>query len=284
MLSNLQMTVCLAMIVRDEEAVIRRCLTSTRGLIDRHCIVDTGSNDATLEEIERHTNSPGEVHRRAWRSFGDNLTEALALARGKADWVLRLDADMEIEYLHPAMTDWLANDPDPTTDAWQVEVVEHWGSYRLPLLVRGSLDWRYEGVTHEYLAPARKQRALLGLTVRHHADGSARQEKFERDRGLLEAELARDPENARTIFYLAQTYRDLGDTDRAIELYQTRASMNGWEEESWYAEYQAAKLSDDLDALLAVHTRRPWRHEPLKAAAALVSRDSKDDVLFLEAA
>jgi glycosyltransferase involved in cell wall biosynthesis len=49
------MTVGIAMIVRDEEAVLARCLDAVRDLVDELVIVDTGSVDATREIACRYT-------------------------------------------------------------------------------------------------------------------------------------------------------------------------------------------------------------------------------------
>ena len=43
--------VCLNMIVKNEAAVIARCLASVRPLIDSWAIVDTGSSDGTQEIV-----------------------------------------------------------------------------------------------------------------------------------------------------------------------------------------------------------------------------------------
>jgi hypothetical protein len=59
--------------------------------------------------------------------------------------------------------------------------------------------------------------------------------------------------------------------------------MNSFEEEAWYAAYQAAKLSGNVTDLLKCYERRPWRAEPLWAAADIVNTIAHDDVLFLEA-
>ena len=59
--------------------------------------------------------------------------------------------------------------------------------------------------------------------------------------------------------------------------------MNSFEEEAWYAAYQAAKLSRNVTDLLKVYERRPWRPEPLWAAADIVRDTEHSDVLFLEA-
>src|SRR3954467_653686 len=86
--------VCLNMIVRDESAVIERCLASVRPHVDHWVIVDTGSMDDTIERIRRAMDPvPGDVFERPWRDFGHNRTEALELARNRADYVLFIDAD-----------------------------------------------------------------------------------------------------------------------------------------------------------------------------------------------
>ena len=43
------------MIVKNEEAVIGRCLESVQGMVDEIIIVDTGSEDRTKEIVERYT-------------------------------------------------------------------------------------------------------------------------------------------------------------------------------------------------------------------------------------
>lgn len=99
--------------------------------------------------------------------------------------------------------------------------------YRIRRLVSGSVAWRYEGVTHEYLtADTRHRQANLdALVIEDFYDGGSRRDKFERDARLLSAEMERDPTNTRTVFYLAQTMRDRGSTEEAIALYERRAGM-----------------------------------------------------------
>ena len=87
----------------------------------------------------------------------------------------------------------------------------------------------------------------------------------------------------RAVFYSAECLRFLGCLPQAIELYQQRASMNSFEEEAWYAQYQAAKLSRNVTDLLKAFERRPWRAEPLWAAIDIVRDTEHTDVLFLEA-
>ena len=91
-------TICLVMIVRNEAAVIRRCLESVKPLIEHWVICDTGSTDDTPEAIRQTLSGiPGTMHQVPWVDFGHNRTEALKLARGKADYHL-LIGDEEVWY------------------------------------------------------------------------------------------------------------------------------------------------------------------------------------------
>jgi glycosyltransferase involved in cell wall biosynthesis len=91
-------TLCLNMIVKNETAVLLRCLASVRPFIHSWVIVDTGSTDGTQELIRRElADLPGELHERPWRDFGTNRSEALELAHGKADYLLIMDADEVLE-------------------------------------------------------------------------------------------------------------------------------------------------------------------------------------------
>ena len=92
-------SICLCMIVRDEAAVIERCLRSVRGLIQTWVICDTGSTDQTSELDRKSARGiPGELHQCHWVNFGHNRTELMERAYGKADYLLLIDADMTITY------------------------------------------------------------------------------------------------------------------------------------------------------------------------------------------
>ncbi|MEV6582150.1 glycosyltransferase [Streptomyces sp. NPDC051582] len=270
-------TICLCMIVKNESAVIERCLDSVRDLIDTWVISDTGSTDGTQELIRSALRGiPGELHEEPWTDFGHNRSLNIAHARGKADYLLLLDADLVLRRTGPL--------PPLTAQSY---MLRHEGTteYRIKRLVRGDLPWRYEGVTHEYLtcdAPGEYderpgfQENLDALFIEDHADGGSRHDKFERDARLLGAELEKDPSNTRTVFYLAQTMRDMGDTAAAIRLYRRRAAMGGWAEEAYYALLQAGVLSAEsgdwpaaMDALSQAWESRPTR---LEACYELASR------------
>jgi glycosyltransferase involved in cell wall biosynthesis/predicted GH43/DUF377 family glycosyl hydrolase len=262
-------TIGLCMIVRNESAVIERCLDSVRPLIDTWTICDTGSDDDTPALIERAlADLPGRLYRRPWVDFGHNRSELAELARGSADYLLLIDADMTL----------VRNGPLPHLDA-DAYLLRHLGQleYAVPRLVRGDRRWWFEGATHEYLATEGPftQELLETLAIEHYGDSGTRDEKFNRDVQLLEAAIARDGGDARSTFYLAQTLREGGQPARAIEFYRRRVELGGWDQEVFYAAYQLGVLVGhrDPDAaiplLLDAHELRPGRAEPLYELARL---------------
>ena len=262
--------ICLNMIVRDEARVIERCLASVRPYIDAWVIVDTGSADATPALVERAmAGVPGELHRRPWRDFGHNRTEAMHLARGRGDYLLFIDADETLSA--PDGFAW----PNLGAPAYHLHAEYGATRYSRPALLDARLEWRWEGVLHEYPvatpAVAFAQLDWPRIVVRQDGARSRDPRKLEKDARVLREALEREPQNARYAFYLAQTYRNAGDLQRAREAYWRRFQMAGWEEETWYAAYQVARLTERMGAsaadvqaayLLAFH-QRPTRAEPL---------------------
>lgn len=277
------------MIVGDDYAGLERAVASVTGFVDAVYLVCSHDAKRARARAAKPLSRAGELehvalsaYARPFDDYGRARTAALEVAAaGSHTWTLMLDADMTAEW-HPELESWLAADPYPEVGAWTVTVRESGIEYQLPLLTRRAAPAMYRGAVHEYLEHGGAGRPLLGLVVTHHADGTHREGKLERDLELMRGGLvAREP---RAVYYSAQAYRDLGDTERAVALYRLRAGLEGWDEETWHAAYQAAKLSGDVPELIRVWSSRPWRHEPLSAAAELVKRDERAELdrLFRE--
>ena len=259
--------ICLCMIVKNEEKVLARALQSVRGLIDYWVICDTGSTDATPAVVLDNLNGiPGELHRVEWVNFGHNRTQVLEMARDKADYLLIIDADMIVrvqgDFKHKLHLDYYEIRYEGPLD------------YTQPMLLSGHHHWQYVGVTHEYLYAETAQTwdFLPELSLLHLADGGMRADKFERDIQLLTDALEQTPGDLRNMFYLAQSYRDLGRPHEALHWYRARVAGGiGWQEEHWYAQYQVGLMLQQsgaewpfvLEAFLEAHAARPWRLEPV---------------------
>ena len=235
-------------------------------------ISDTGSTDGTQDLIRKVLDGvPGELHEGLWVDFGHNRTRNIRLAHGRADYLLTLDADHVLRQDAPL--------PRLTAGSYMLRYDGPGAQHRFKHLMRGDWLWRYEGVTHEYPCTDEPdtQENLGALVIEDQADGGCRSDKFERDARLLRRELDRDPDNPRTVFYLANTERDLGHTEEAIALYERRAGMGGWGEEVYCSLLEAgvlrAERTDDwpgaMDAVSRAWDGRPQR---LEACYELASR------------
>lgn len=273
------------MIVRDEAAVIERCLGAARQAIDAVSICDTGSADDTVARIHgwlARAGIPGRVYHDPFVNFAVSRTRSLERAaetiRGLGwnpaeSYLLLLDADMVLEVGDDFRREALVDDV--------YTVVQQNGALRYlnVRLVRSSVAGRFVGATHEYFdsPPGASMGTLRSLSIDDRNDGGSRADKYLRDRRLLEDELARDPANQRAMFYLAQTYRGMGDLPKSLVWYRRRAEAGGWNEEAWYAQYSIGLLFVDAGdqraafrAFAAALRRDPRRPEPYFHLASLL--------------
>lgn len=265
------MKICLNMIVRNEAAVIQRCLASLKHLIDYWVIVDTGSTDGTQDLVREFMKDvPGELYERPWRNFGENRTEALELAKGKSDYILLMDADDKLVFEEGFAL------PELAKDAYLIRHGSEQFSYTKERIVRASLPWKYVGVTHEYIdcdVPFFSKEILPKV---HYAfgGGGARSndpKKYWKNVHVLEEALKKESDNSRYVFYLAESYRDVGEYGKALEWYHKRISMGGWEEEVYWSMVQVGDLMNKIgfaasivaEAFIVAHSYRPHRAEAL---------------------
>lgn len=263
-------TVCLNMIVKNETRVIRRCLESVKPLIDYWVIVDTGSTDGTQAMIKDFMKDvPGELHERAWVDFAHNRNQALDFAKNKADYVLIIDADEVLEIAPNFVL------PDLDKDFYHITTKYGGTRYVRVQLVNNHLDWKWGGVVHEAIdsAQAKTSGNLEGVANVVFTDGfrSTDPKKYHKDALALEAALAKEPNNTRNQFYLAQSYRDAQEFEPALKNYKKRFEMGGWDEELFWSLMQIGLIQEwmNMDAATVIegykkaYAYRPTRAEPL---------------------
>jgi len=264
-------TVCVNMIVRDEAHVIEETLTAVASLIDHWVIVDTGSTDGTQEVVRSFFAArgiPGALHERPWRDFGANRSEALALCAGVADYAWVIDAD-----------DLVIGDldfGDLVADCYLLRYGSDFTYWRRQLF-RSGRGWHFEGRIHEYAASDDPSATDARLDGEYHVESrrlgarSRDPQAYARDVDVLLDVLREHPDDARAVFYLAQSYRDAGDIAEALRWYTRRTELGGWDEERFVAFLERARCLDRLgqpwgavlDAYLACWQARPTRAEPL---------------------
>ena len=241
---------CLNMIVKNESRVIIRLLESVVKIIDEYCICDTGSTDNTIflitEFFKRH-NIPGKIVEEPFQDFGYNRSFAMKAAAElpNMDYLLLLDADMILtgSYLKPENIKQFKQ--GLTKDYYHICQGSETYFYKNVRIVKNYRDFSYWGVTHEYVKTP--EGAHCGsftndtLFIDDIGDGGAKSDKSERDIRLLTKGLEENPNNDRYTFYLANSLKDAGQYEKAIETYRNRIKIGGWVEEVWYSYYNIGK-------------------------------------------
>jgi glycosyltransferase involved in cell wall biosynthesis len=217
----------LCMIVKNEQAVLDRCLTSARDAVDEIVIVDTGSTDESIA-IARDHGARVIHHDFAGLDFAAARNRSLEAATG--DYALVLDAD---ETLHedssglirllPKDAAYVVNRHNKRSD--HLTTVDH--AVRLFPLRPG---FRYRGRVHETV-----DAAILGnggrlrrshVIVEHHLPTVEREaEKGRFYLSLLERDLADDPDDVDRLTFLAAEHHKLGDFRSATEAAQRLADL-----------------------------------------------------------
>ncbi len=260
------------MIVKDEGKVIERCLSSLKSLLSFWVIVDTGSSDGTRDLIRKSLEGvDGELFERPWVNFEHNRNEALLLARGKAEYILFIDADETLE-ISP---DFSSASLDQ--DGYKLRLIERnlTDVYRMSL-VKDDPCWFWKGVIHEALYSCRpvSVAVLETLTKHSYAEDGARTrdpKKFEKDAKILEEALKSEPNNSRYTFYLAQSYGNAGEYEKSLHWYKRRTEMGADPEEVFWSFYCLGMIHQHIrsdpekwiDDYTSAHLANPSRAEPL---------------------
>lgn len=225
------MSVCLAMIVRNESPRIKKCLDSVMGYIDSWVIIDTGSSDGTQELIqEKLKGIPGELFERRFVDFSAHRNEIMHLAQKRAEYALMIDADETFSYPQSYF-------PKLDRDGYVcVNRLDYLESYRF-FLMRTNLGCEWRGsICEELHCPPIMSRALLeGALIL--SPSKERNPCFTNRQKIdsMQKELSLHPHRARTLFCLARIYEEQKNWVEAIKLYDKRIVKKGEEEEVYYS-------------------------------------------------
>ncbi len=247
-------SISLCMIVKNEEAVLGRCLSSVKGLFDEIIIVDTGSTDSTKQIAAKFTEK---IYDFPWI---DDFSAARNFAYEQAAMthIMWLDADDILQPEEAAKLRRLKETLDPDVDA--VMMRYHTGfdqqgrvvfSYYRERLTRRACGFRWQEPVHEYLAVSGKIiNADISIT---HAKAQPRQ-------GVKNLEIyekltaSGQPLSPRATYYFARELKDHQRLAEAAVLFSRFLDEDrGWLEDNITACGELAKcyqaLGDGAKAL-----------------------------------
>jgi hypothetical protein len=229
------------LMMKNEEKILKRCLEAVESVVDGYCILDTGSTDSSKEIAEDFLKGRvGCLTEDPFRDFGYSRTKSFDNAqkylKKNTDWDLTqtygllLDADMVFVP---------RNIKEQKLTALGYSIIQKNGNieYFNCRLVRMDHPWKCVSVTHEYWDGIAEKIPKTVCYIDDKNDGGCKNDKFHRDRRLLEQGLIDEPKNVRYMFYLAQTYKSLQMFKESVDMYQKRVDAGGWQEEVYYSLY-----------------------------------------------
>ena len=241
-------TICLNMIVKNEAHIIVDTFNNILKYIPLTywVISDTGSTDGTQQVIRdyfKSKNIDGELFQDEWRDFGHNRTLALQHAYKKTDYLFIFDADDSIHGSFEL--------PQPSVFNKEMYNLKFGGdnvAYVRPLLINNHLQWRFNGVLHEFLTCVNKNVEGVVINGEYYIESGRKgsrskdPDKYKKDAEILKkayyTELEKPDKglSKRYAFYCAQSYKDSGIVKDAIEWYTMVADkLDTWVQERYYS-------------------------------------------------
>jgi glycosyltransferase involved in cell wall biosynthesis len=249
------MKVCAVMIVKNEQEHLPACLASVLSFADHIVVVDTGSTDGTQAIVEATPKTSFHVYLDAseqgpngWQINDFSKARNFAIGTAEAcyipDFLFTVDADDVIE--KPEAVRALIEKGD--ADAWDFQIVDGFtevkSTFNHMRLWRAYHGVAFAGACHEVpILPEGMKLKNSGLRILHRWDQQASVEpSTSRNLRILKRQYEAGDKGSRTLFYLANSYRDCGMWPEAITTYhEYLATGGGWHDEQVFARLYLAR-------------------------------------------
>ena len=222
------MKISLCMIAKNEEKVVGRAIDSCKGVVDEIILVDTGSEDRTVEIAKA---KGAKVYFFAWKNdFA--AAKNYALSKAKGDWIVFLDADeyfgngteknlrgllRKIETQYDAIATYMIN--FDLHDGKQLDTMVQMRIFK------NDKNIRYTSPIHEVLHHFKQGNKINALMLKEkelvlfHTGYSAgeREGKARRNLKVLLEEMKKENASPSYYIYLSDCYFSLKEWEKAIE-------------------------------------------------------------------
>ena len=255
-------SISLAMIVRDSEKTLDRCLSSFSQISDEIIVVDTGSVDNTIDIARKYTNK---IYHFKWiNDF--SAARNFSFSKCTGDFIHWCDSD-----------DYMLSEDIAKLKAYDFSDKEililpyayshdEFGSVNCFVprerIIKRSLNPVWQKRIHEYL-PMNGKITITDIVTHHDKQGGTSERNLE----ILQAIIAEGDIDSRNFFYLAKELQDSGKNDDALKYFQQFVSMPGafWEDvfrsyhymaQIWLQRGDEAKFKENLYKSIDMEERR----------------------------
>lgn len=219
------MKLSIAMIVKNEENNLERCLKSVQSIADEIIIVDTGSTDKTIEIAKKFTNK---IYEQPWEgNFSKHRNYSLSLCQ--SEWIFQIDADEEF-FLDGITAEQFKNGLNkvPTNINVVAMVLRDWNDAAQTYAGEADLIRLFRNGKVTFKRKIHNEPVFEGIAgfvsacwLKHYGYNMTpekRLEKAQRTITLLKEEAAENPEDPQVYFYLAHALLKFEkNTEEALE-------------------------------------------------------------------
>ena len=279
--------IVVVLMIKNESSSIQATLNSyVAGGLKHFFIFDTGSTDQTMSLVEdyfKQYSVAAIIRQEPFIDFAQSRNRALELAEesfSAAVFFIMPDAEWHLQY--PAeLFQFCEQERSQTTALYLLTIKMNSVEFTTARLFRVGQGIRFEGAVHEVpnqVADVKAPDPICFQVLSTSQGIEKSKQRWEQDLVMLFAASEDNPNDPRTVFYLAQTYECLERLEEAYEWYQRRAALPGWDEENFITlfrlgclaerlslnqESQIATWDTAMNYFLQAFAARPHRIEPL---------------------
>lgn len=275
-------SLCLAVVFGEHSPFLAELAASVRPHVSSWVAIDTAPvRTGTVADSVLHrelAGLPGRVESRPGMHPADARNELFALVPPDATHVLLLDDDLVLS-VDGSLADLVARVPG---DALVVAVEDNGFEHRRPLILRAGREW---SVADDVRRGVRSGSGVVTATfdaarLVRRADGTVTRRTLLADRQHLYGRIEADPADTGTMFRLARTLADLGETSPAMWWFSRCAEAAGPSEEAYCAwcaigemHLLAGRVEEAASAFMWAVQSRPARIEAYYHLAQIFNGD-----------
>jgi glycosyltransferase involved in cell wall biosynthesis len=240
--------ICYTMIIKNGGSLLEQVLTENLDIIDRWCILDTGSTDGTQDVIKRVLkNKKGKLYEEPFVDFKVSRNRCLELAQHNCKFILMLDDTYAMRGdLRSFLTEVRG---DQFSDSFSLLIQSDDTEYYSNRIIKSKTNLRYIHTIHEVITNENNINVTVPSNKAHIFDHRAdymedrTNSRKQFDLQLLFKEVEELPDDPRALYYIAQTYGCIGDEVKKAEYFEKRIAhpVQGYFQEKIDACFELAR-------------------------------------------
>jgi hypothetical protein len=292
---NYDNLMCYCMIVKNAGPVLEEVLTINLPIIDRWCILDTGSTDGTQDIIRRILkNKKGKLYEEPFVDFKVSRNRCLELAKKTCKFIVMLDDTYSIRgNLRNFLTETRG---DQFSDSFSLLIQSDDTEYYSNRIIKSKTELRYIHTIHEVITDQNNINVTVpknhAVIFDHRSDymEARTNDRKQFDLSLLFEEVKNYPDDPRALYYIAQTYGCIGDEISKAIFFEKRIDHpeQGYVQEKIDALFELARTynfkinCETLTPLTETLTQKQWnRCEELYLHAYSLDHQRPDSLYFI---